>query len=157
VKEIKFRAFRPKFGDDKIDVMTESFTLGNLQDKDDFNFTDGGYVSWNEFGLENKNTVLMQYTGLKDKNGKEIYEGDILIIFNHENQVQKMELICLVEFGLFGSYQAVVKIVHLWEKYNIEPLEYNKALYFLNLIGSKEYEIIGNIHQNPELLPGENK
>jgi len=75
--------------------------------------------------------ILMQYTGLKDKNGKEIYEGDIVkFIYNSTPQ---QEIIGQVKWR--DDYLA-------WEfgSYLIEPTP------------KKTIEIIGNIYENPELL-----
>ena len=69
-----------------------------------------------------------QYTGLKDKTGKEIYEGDILNIYQHGRVV--------VEFAE-GCYGA-------WDHYGFSP--------FRGTLFGCGGEIIGNIHENPELL-----
>jgi len=76
-----------------------------------------------------ENLIIMQFTGLKDKNGNDIYEGDILGIDN--------EVIAPVTFE-DGSYQ----IISLREQ-GRSPLIQDR---------SKRLSIIGNIHQNPELL-----
>lgn len=75
--------------------------------------------------------VIMQSTGLKDKNGKEIFEGDILTSQNYPVKG-------VVEFRTdLGSW------VHYLKGYNYFE-------YLGNVAGSKE--IIGNIYENPELL-----
>jgi len=75
---------------------------------------------------------VMQYTGLKDKNGKEIYEGDILKIHDDE-EYQGTTVTISVEF-LYGAF--VDSYFH-WT---------------LNNIKDYKREIIGNIYENPELL-----
>ena len=84
-----------------------------------------------------------QFTGLLDKNGKEIYEGDIITVN--------------------GQYPRVV----LWDKmcWALMPTEYyhDKMFWVMNLqhpgpdwwdLFSNEFEVIGNIYDNPELLKG---
>ena len=80
--------------------------------------------------------VIMQYTGLKDKNGKEIYEGDIV----------KGKSIGIITWDLTCCWYSVVSNL---VKYPIKP--YTEILFN----NGEEWEIIGNIHENPELLEGE--
>lgn len=68
--------------------------------------------------------VLMQYTGLKDKNGKEIYEGDILAFYTRDGSRITKRLAVKWEVSKLGF-----NITH-------KPL----------------LEVIGNIYENPELL-----
>lgn len=81
------------------------------------------------YGIPGEYAELMQYTSLKDKNGKEIYEGDIVKSFN------------------LSSEGKICKIV--WNDINAFWLEQSDET-STGLIGI--CEVIGNIHENPELL-----
>ena len=69
--------------------------------------------------VHNKDFPLMQYTGLKDKNGKEIYEGD------------------------------VVKFINTFQVEETRAIEFPRDYGFITCY---EFEIIGNIYENPELI-----
>ena len=66
--------------------------------------------------------ILMQYTGLKDKNGKEIYEGDIVVETEQDDSTLQRTVVWNESFGGWSLF--------------------NKSA----------YEIIGNIYENPELI-----
>ena len=91
--------------------------------------------------LPNPMFVIMQFTGLKDKNGKEIYEGDILehIVKHNPKQMGK-------------TFRNTV------EYFNGNICGWrirNKSFHFKlteNWLFNQEPEVIGNIHENPELL-----
>ena len=88
-----------------------------------------------ELNIETWDMVLDvgQYTGVKDKNGKEIYEGDI-IKYSH---------------SIVGTIIREVRIKYgMW---GIEGMTKGTQIPFANLIESK-YEVIGNKFENPELL-----
>jgi uncharacterized phage protein (TIGR01671 family) len=77
-----------------------------------------------------KRETVGQYTGLKDKHGKEIYEGDILKVkLNYEEAEMGVVNWC----ASTGSYN--------WVRYYLHEVLH-------------ESEIIGNIHENPEPLGG---
>ena len=80
--------------------------------------------------------VIEQYTGIKDKNGKEIYEGDIVLDYYDRDDA------FIVEWG-----KDTASFV-LTDTGNISNVSFD------NFYPDKDLEIIGNIHDNPELLEG---
>lgn len=76
---------------------------------------------------------IMQYTGLKDKNGVEIYEGDIVEFIGHKNRVIEWT----PEKNHYSGWYATGDIRPLPLYSGQEP----------NTI-----EVIGNIYENPELI-----
>ena len=78
---------------------------------------------------------LMQFTGLKDKNGKEIYEGDIL-------STVERDVNFVVGFGENGDDKSF--------GFNLKSFRLNQVYGFDTSV--KDMEVIGNIHENPELL-----
>lgn len=105
-----------------------------------WNDYDKKMIHWNElleknlaniFTIPSYNKWLMQYIGLHDKNGKEIYEGDILK-------------------GTFYGFP-MPKYDYVFQIYWDEKEKGFMANYF----EPSECEVIGNIYDNPELLGGE--
>lgn len=104
-------------------------------------------LNWNDFLDTNmKNTfiapestglILMQYTGLHDKNGKEIYEGDIVV--DKEDEVMG-EI-------TWNEEEASFYFSILYENGTYEEEKLNDWASVL--------EVIGNVYDNPELLGGE--
>lgn len=78
--------------------------------------------------------TIGQFTGLFDKNGKEIYEGDIIEITNPNT---KEKHITTVKWNLKGYYAATME---------------NNGNVILGYIDKSLIRIIGNIHYNPELI-----
>lgn len=119
-------------------------------------------LNWNDFLDTNmKNTfiapestglILMQYTGLHDENGKEIYEGDI-IEFSYD-----------VFTGNFDTKVGRGTIEFIDGAFYIKPFEIegrkvkdtdNEEWFLLYTVNTDTLEVIGNIYDNPELLGGE--
>lgn len=119
MREIKFRAW------DKLSK--EMFNVESINFQERKVYRD--IVSYRKFN----DIELMQYTGLKDKNEKEIYEGDIVKLrANH---------------GI-----GVVKYYDEWGAFVVEYIK-PRPLAVLGMNYYKEdIEIIGNIYENPELL-----
>jgi len=82
------------------------------------------------------NMPLMQFTGLKDKKGKEIYEGDIVSFEYDPNEFEKYK----VSWGTATFYAE-----------SLEDAEYNNSLWDMP---RENMEVIGNVYENPELLKG---
>ena len=85
---------------------------------------------------------IMQYTGLLDKNGKEIYEGDILRVREEEGGAWYEPEIWAVKYSE-RSYD--------YRCYN--PKKYGDTEYW-PLHKFQRFEVIGNIYESPELLGG---
>lgn len=97
-----------------------------------------------------ENYELMQYIGLQDKNGVEIFEGDIVKIDN--SRWHEKDYIGIIEHGeniscdgniYFGFYIN-------WINNNI----IRKDIYFW--VTNRNIEVIGNIYENPDLLENDN-
>ncbi len=91
---------------------------------------------------------LMQFTGLRDKNGKEVFEGDVVSITNPLCQIQKARLIGVVGFS-WAAFHVEIKRTIEWELYNVDAPE---LMFLMNIANSKEIAVIGNIYETPELL-----
>lgn len=122
MREIKFRAFY-EFGKEMIywDEVKNWICLQLNENDPDFH--------------------LMQYTGLKDKNGKEIYEGDIV---KCEHAISE---ICFGKIGYDGSFNGMTGFyLKSW---------YSDDRDFMELYYNFEpdnIEVIGNIYEHPELI-----
>lgn len=88
------------------------------------------------------NGIICQYTGLHDKDGQEIYEGDIVY--------------CQTKFGKAKAIIKFIdgKFVAYWDSILTHPQNgHCIACYEIN----KRFEVIGNIYDNSELLGGKNE
>lgn len=90
-------------------------------------------------------TKVMQYTGLKDKNGKEIYEGDIVTFEDAHYSISENGQ----EFGVFQN-AGVIKWDCDYAQFYVTNRQSVDSESFFDYIG--ETEVIGNIYENPSLL-----
>ena len=123
MREIKFRAW-----DNVQEVMLSVENIDFRNDLITFNEDDNSLTDTFEM------ITLMQYTGMKDKNGKEIYEGDIVGSLHMRAEV-------IFEDGSF-RFKWLDKITKRVRKYN-EPMFKNTNIVI---------EVMGNIYENKELL-----
>lgn len=111
------------------------------------------------YGIDS-NTVG-EYTGLTDKNGKRIFEGDIIRMHDNPNDL------AVIQFGEFScvdiEFEEKVDRVIGWHYKPLETDAISKLEPFCWELQMNELwvkangmEVIGNIHDNPELLKGEN-
>ena len=134
MREIKFRVLidRKMYYQDKyeaygdnlssIDICKETITITSFYNYEDV------------YRFEDEEVKLMQYTGVKDKNGKEIYEGDIVILNDTEEENR-----CVVKYK-YGSY--ILIDGDLRED--------------LSNVEAKFLEVVGNIYENKNLLEENN-
>ena len=122
---------------------------------------------WTQNGdqiIDNKAFIIEQYTGLKDKNGKEIYEGDIVHITPYFKKKGGKR------FMAQKPYRNPLSVIE-WDddagafsentyengEFQIGGFLFEMALDSETLEGTQRHtiEVIGNIHENPELLEEE--
>ena len=133
-REIKFRAW------DKEAKAMESFD--ELVETIDFADVFKGYYT---------NLEVMQYTGLKDKNGTEVHEGDI-------DQAENGDKSVIVFLLKAGTYCVMPMDIYLNNDYQNESFfpdfiyGFGYDLFFDNCTPDKYLNIIGNVYENPELL-----
>ena len=128
MREYRFKAY-----DTEWKLMSSQIDLKNGIDFFHFKEADAPHVR----SLSCGTLVIMQYTGLNDKNGVEIYEGDIV------NVIPKK----FVTDGFIGRCEITLDGTFVFEDVKDGEMTDNWGL-----LSSFEVEIIGNIHENTNLL-----
>ena len=143
MRKIKFRAWDKVQGCYLYDVQGAYDTLSGCVKYENGENADYDEECFDGF-LDNEQYIVEQYTGLKDVNGKEIYEGDIIEFFGANKKIKVKK-----EFGI---------IVYKADRYGAG---------FNSIIQNKEHGygginiaqdiVVGNVHENPELLEADNE
>lgn len=143
MREIKFRAWIKEE-----DIMTyfedESYILNGDMSVDAFDYEKSDCKNYFEPCYKTVDAELMQFTGLHDKNGKEIYEGDIIQHWYDYSDITDRYLVEYDEDELSYVFQ------NLSNRNNFIALE---DLYDEDY-GDYSIEVIGNIYENSKFLKG---
>lgn len=146
MREIKFRAWhkaekkmcdvtllRPNHGAFLVGVAPANDEIVDLNGRTSVIVapTDGRFCNWDEF-------ELLQFTGLKDKNGKEIYEKDIVLDGKNTRVVD--------------WFDEGAQFITMSSKDGLTCDESGEWDIMTSVECGGDYEIIGNIYENPELL-----
>jgi uncharacterized phage protein (TIGR01671 family) len=148
MREIKFRAWDKVYRKMVSDVffLTNKMFNGDIfwNNKDELNFLDYKNPLYkdesprmNPFSLKRYacvNLAIMQFTGLLDKNGVDVYEGDIFYAK-------------ITSDSLTGSY---VKVIYAAPIFDVEDKDGGRCWNPYSII--TKGEVIGNVYQNPELM-----
>ena len=132
MRETKFRAYHKE--------RKEMFEIASIDFEEKKAALSNGIIKL--LNVDSKQFELLQYTGLKDKNGKEIYEGDIIKYkFPYDRRLKHISPVKFLEteasFGIKDRYENEIPL------YRIAANNY--------------FEVIGNIYENEELLKSEEK
>lgn len=128
MREFKFRAWGIE--ENKMFCDDEDIWFINFYDKL-VNIENDEYSFMGSYAVEDEDLVLMQYTGIKDVHGKEIYEGDIVIDLATEKKYEVF-----------------------YDEYKFELKDYyNPSTEYGNIAFSEGvFAVIGNIYENKDLL-----
>lgn len=138
MRTIKFRVFNKKTNKwihgpheredlDGVNILGENIILGNII---------------GDTSIEDLNEIeVLQYTGFKDKNGRNIFEGDILKIPDEELGINCVNLAYVHVWFSENSGSWTISYNHMYSEVSSELCQYNR-----------KYEVVGNIFDNLDLI-----
>ena len=151
MREIKFRGFELDlkqwvYGGYHKHIKRQICPIGDSLKEEDIQhlIIVDGFADWNmPRGIQvvtnvDKNSIG-QFTGLKDKNGREVYDGDVVRGFDRP---------AVIKIGhVHNEKNSIYGVFAEWVKYGLVEAQYIDRIYKTDYI-----EVIGNIYENPELL-----
>lgn len=129
MNNLKFRAW-----DKVLKVMSEIVCIDLLKKEITYFETDN--CSYKEINVNFNDYIIMQSTGLKDKNGKEIFEGDIL-----KTKTKGIVIVRIENGNTMTTYKSGINT--------------KTSLVLSSFLEKYKVEVIGNIYENKELLENE--
>lgn len=136
-REIKFRAYVTNYRDWDEDALAE-VVRGKMFEWETHKQEIAWYISGEYGNGWGEGVVIMQYTGLKDKHGVEIYEGDVVEIMTYQGVDEA------------GNDKELSPSKHLVDDFGLGDFIYMQ--YHEMGWDSEDVEVIGNKFENPELL-----
>ena len=134
MREIKFRVWCEFEVDGELHISMESPASWFLLTQGGKLWSCAPLISPQPLGKEYKKAIPLFYTGLKDKNGKEIYEGDVIKFWHNAFD--------------FEGIGILAKVIFMASAFRFE--------YGGNaIVAHSVCEIVGNVYENPELLKKE--
>ena len=132
---------------------TQQHTRWIYGDLNHYMCDDGMFIAENGHSMHRvfKDTIG-QFTGLTDKNGKKIFEGDLLNGFDYpfyrskDNKHNYFAEVVWFDNGAFGL------VTHKYPDSRVRGISAGNADYFDEEFDCDNWEVIGNIYDNPELL-----
>ena len=153
MREFLFRGKRIDNGEWVIGDLVHRTQFYGIPDDCYFILTDGEFHADFYYSAEVDCKTIGQYTGLTDKNGKKIFEGDILSVNIRESIVEcgarrytgrKIKTLWTVEYGERNAQGNGFYVFGLNRRFSLGLTR--------SVLYNAEPEVIGNIHDNPELF-----
>ena len=143
MREIKFRAWN-----EENQRMSQGESLLVMLRSEHDNGIAEGMIGMSQYGCDSEkehygHLIFLLYTDLKDKNGKEIYEGDIIKHFMPNTQWENEEIIYDNEYSMFRFADSLWPYTSLGE-------------WLKEIWTQRSFEVIGNVYENPELSKEDN-